>query len=291
MAMAGVVLTAGEPAPDANNKIISNAGTAPARTARSVHLHWTAPTCETFYNEVVVEKAVPGSYFMACGWQGGYFGIQELADGKKIALFSVWDSVGAGNNPNDVKEENRVEVLYRWDGTSGTRFGGEGTGQQCKKDWPWEIGQTNRFLLRASTENGKTTYAAFIYDSKNQQWFHMATFRRSASKSGGLNGLYSFIEDFRRNFTSATETRQATFQNGWVETKSNGWQPLREAKFTASNSPTEARDTINAGVNASGAGFFLATGGDTKQQTKLQSTIKRDAVPSGSAPKDLPSLQ
>src|SRR5262249_31296271 len=63
----------------------------PPRAARSVHLWWSAPEGSDFYNEARVEQSVPGSYFMACGWNTGYFGIQELGDGKKIVLFSVWD--------------------------------------------------------------------------------------------------------------------------------------------------------------------------------------------------------
>ena len=64
--------------------------TAP-RAARSVHLGWLAPEVEAMYMEVVVERSAPGSYFMACGFHHGYFGIQELANGKKVVLFSVWD--------------------------------------------------------------------------------------------------------------------------------------------------------------------------------------------------------
>src|SRR5665213_1936249 len=58
---------------------------------RSVHLGYPAPEGAAFYNEVTVEKSAAGTYFMACGFDQGYFGIQELADGKKLVLFSVWD--------------------------------------------------------------------------------------------------------------------------------------------------------------------------------------------------------
>ncbi len=61
----------------------------PPRAARSVHLGYPAPQATAFYNELTVERSTPGSYFMACGFSHGYFGIQELADGKKVAIFSV----------------------------------------------------------------------------------------------------------------------------------------------------------------------------------------------------------
>src|SRR5262245_44295012 len=86
------------------------------RAARSVHLNYPAPEGLLFYNEVVVEKSVNGSYFMACGWNTGYFGIQQLgmAD-DKIVLFSVWDPA-KGDDPNAVKKEDQVEVLFEGEG-------------------------------------------------------------------------------------------------------------------------------------------------------------------------------
>ena len=38
---------------------------------------------------------------------------------------------------------------------------------------------------------------------------------RTHTGSERLKGLYSFIEDFRRDGKSATETRRAVFGNGW----------------------------------------------------------------------------
>src|SRR5687767_14843250 len=68
------------------------------RAARSVHLWWPAPAADIFYNELTVEQSVPGSYFMACGFQQGYFGIQELGDGRKVVLFSVWDPANSSDS-------------------------------------------------------------------------------------------------------------------------------------------------------------------------------------------------
>ena len=46
---------------------------------------------------------------MVCGFDAGYFGLQELGDGKKVLLFSVWDASDK-NDPNAVEEEKRVKV-------------------------------------------------------------------------------------------------------------------------------------------------------------------------------------
>ena len=69
---------------------------------RSVHLHYPAGEGTAFYNEVTVDQSAPGTYFCACGWNKGYFGIQELGNGKKVVIFSVWDS--NQNDPKAVKK-------------------------------------------------------------------------------------------------------------------------------------------------------------------------------------------
>ena len=59
--------------------------------ARSVHVWHPGPGAEWVYGEVKVESSVPGSYFSVIGFNCGYFGIQELLDGSRVAIFSVWD--------------------------------------------------------------------------------------------------------------------------------------------------------------------------------------------------------
>ena len=171
--------------------------TEPPRAARSVHLGYAAPEAAVFYNEVSVEKSVPGSYFMACGFSHGYFGIQEQGDGKKVVIFSVWDPT-RGDNPNAVPDQRRVEVLFKADDVVVRRFGGEGTGGQSFFNYDWKLGQTCRFLVKATADEGKSAYAAYFFLPESKAWKHLVTFRTS---TGGdrLKGLYAFIEDFRRD--------------------------------------------------------------------------------------------
>jgi hypothetical protein len=255
----------------------------PPRAARSVHLGWTAPAGTIFYIEMVVEQSVAGSYFMAAGWNTGYFGIQELnAPTNKVVLFSVWDPT-RGDNPNAVPDEQRVEVLHSDADVRIKRFGGEGTGGQCM--WPhrWQLGETNRFCLRGSVDGEKTAYAAYFYLSAERRWKHLATFR-TRTKGSPLKGYYSFVEDFRRDYKSVHDVRRARFFNGWVKPVAGDWEPLTQARFTASGAAWEAKDTINAGLNASG--FYLVTGGETTNTFKLRETLSRP--PSGRPPNDLP---
>jgi hypothetical protein len=243
----------------------------PPRAARSVHLHFPAPEGDLFYNEMVVEESVPGSYFMACGWDTGYFGIQQLNRAEdKVVLFSVWDPTH-GNDPNAVKGEDRVEVLAQGEGVRIRRFGGEGTGGQCMAPCSWKLGETNRFVVQAEVQGEKTAYTAYIWLSSKQAWWKLATFR---TRTGGrlLRGYHSFVEDFRRDGRSAQQTRRAIYGNGWVRTPQNQWTALDGARFTASNAVWESRDNIDAGVV--GGRFYLATGGNVTSHTKLQSVIQ-----------------
>ncbi len=250
----------------------------PPRAARSVHLSYIADECDVFYTEMTVVHSTRGSYFCACGFVGGYFGIQELGDGKKIAIFSVWDPT-KGDEPSNVPADERVEVVDRNRRAIVKRFGGEGTGAQCLIDFKWNERQTVCFLVRARIDGERTVYSAYIRARTLKDWIHLATF---ATRNNGkrLTGMYSFIEDFRRDKKSADETRMARFANGWVKSKDD-WIPLTKARFTASQAEWEAKDTIDAGVDATA--FFLQTGGDTKQQTELGDTIVR-TPPADDAP-------
>ncbi len=119
------------------------------RAARSVHLRYPAPEGDLFYNEMVVTESVNGSYFMACGWNTGYFGIQQLGSStNKVAIFSVWDPT-KGDDQKAVKLEDRVELLYEGAGVRIKRFGGEGTGGQCMTPFAWKIGETNRCKVKS----------------------------------------------------------------------------------------------------------------------------------------------
>ena len=258
-------------------------GTGPAKAARSVHLQWTADEVRAFYLEATVEQSTGGSYFMACGWSGGYFGIQELRDGKKVAIFSVWDPT-KGDDPNAVTPEQRVELLHQGEGVRIKRFGGEGTGGQCMTDFAWQPGERVRFLVRADAQAEKTAYSGWIFDPVAGAWRHLVTFR---TRAGGklLRGLYSFVEDFRRDTRSVDEMRRARFGDGWVEAKEGAWQPLTQARFTASRATWEARDNIDAGPSA--PGLFLATGGKTTRHLELNSPLRVEPSPN-SRPTDLP---
>jgi hypothetical protein len=256
----------------------------PPRAARSVHLAYSSPApADAFYNELTVEQSVPGSYFMACGFNHGYFGIQEKSRGEKVVIFSVWDPT-KGDDAKAVPADQRVEILHQDKDVEVKRFGGEGTGAQSFFKYDWKVNEPCKFLIRAKVEDQKTAYAAWFYLSESKTWKHLATFR---TRTGGerLKGLYSFIEDFRRDTKSATEARRACFANAWIlDSAADEWKSLATARFTASGAKWEAKDAIDAGVTE--GRFYLQTGGETKTTTSLNSKLTRPA--NNAQPPDVP---
>ena len=249
---------------------------------RSVHLGYPAPVGIAFYNEVTVEQSAEGTYFMVCGWDKGYFGMQELSNGKKVVLFSVWDP-GEQNDPKVVKDELRVKTLHKDEQVRVGRFGNEGTGGQSFFDYDWKIGETYRCLVVAKAVDKRTEYAGYFFVPEKSEWKHLVTF---STPTGGtlMKGYYSFVEDFRRNKVSTTKTRRARFGNGWVESVDGEWQPLTKARFTADANPVT---NIDAGIDANR--FFLATGGDIENKTvPLKKQMELDAALLPMPPKELP---
>ena len=240
---------------------------------RSVHLFYSAPEGVAFYNEVTIGQSAAGTYFMACGFDLGYFGIQQPATGKKVVLFSVWDP-GNQSDPKQVAKDKQVKALYQGEGVRVGRFGNEGTGGQSFFDYDWSVGKTYRFLVTARPAGDRTAFAAYFYLPEKKAWKHLATFS-TISQGRGLRGYYSFIEDFHRNGISATEARRARFGNGWIRSKDEQWVAMTRARFTADGNPA-----LNIDAGVAGDCFFLATGGKTQNRnTPLGKMI--DRPPSG----------
>jgi hypothetical protein len=250
---------------------------------RSVHLWYAADDGIAFYNEVTVNESALGTYFMICGWDKGYYGIQQLPDGKKLLIFSVWDS--AQNGPNSVAMNERVELLYKDVKVRAQRFDHEGSGDMSFFDFNWKVGNSYRFLVTAKLNGNWTEYSNYFYLPQEKIWKHLATF---STVTGGtlLRGYYSFIEDFKRDGISSTKVHSSSFGNGWVKTKNGKWVGLTSARFTADLNPGT---NINAGVKDDH--FFLATGGaTTNSDVKLEEMIRLSDKDQRIPPDDLPPI-
>ncbi|MBM4096564.1 MAG: DUF3472 domain-containing protein [Planctomycetes bacterium] len=245
------------------------------KACRSVHLQYQAPEAEWFHSTIVVEKSAPGTYFCAGGFSQGYLGIQQLGNGKRLAIFSVWDPT-SGDDPSKVDPAKRVKMLEKGPKTRVGRFGGEGTGgQSFIDDLPWKEGQEVRFLLRAKAlpDEKRTAYSAWVA-LPDAPWQPIATFS-TLSDGRLLKGYYGFVEDFKRDVASARQERVAYYRDTQVRDAKGKWQAVTKARFTADSNPSTA---IDAGAGK--RGMFLATGGATaNSHVKLREWVELDAKP------------
>lgn len=243
------------------------------RNAASVHLSYPLPKeaqIEWFYNEVTVRTTPLWSYYMACGFRRGYFGIQVNSPTERRVIFSVWD---AGKEPDKrdlVPDENRVKLLAKGENVVADSFGGEGTGGHSHLVYPWKQGETYRFLVHAKPEGAFTTYSGYFYFPETQKWGLIARFR--APKDGSyLQGLYSFNENF--GGANGQLLRLAEFGKQWVGTKEGAWIELTQAKFSHDSHGKTERKDYAAGVKQ--GRFYLANGGFTENGVRYGDKIDR----------------
>lgn len=232
---------------------------AETRGAPSVHLWYTTPKgaqIAAFTNEVTVRESPVWSYFMACGFTRGYFGIQVNSPTERRIIFSVWDS---GKEPTDrskVAADDRVRLIAKGPNVFSDSFGNEGTGGHSHLVYPWKTGRTYRFLVTAQPDGTGTIYGGYFYFPERKAWGLIASFR--APKDGGcLRGLYSFDEDF--NGANGFEKRRAEFGPQWIRAADGPWTELRTARFTHTKDGVKERLDRAAGVV--GGRFFLESGG------------------------------
>ena len=246
--------------------------------ARSVHMRHSAPDAEWMYGEVTVEKSVPGSYFAAICFSCGYCGIQELYDGKKVAIFSVWDPGDPFDfkaKPDSVDEKIRTKNLYAGEGVAISRFGGEGTGGKSMLPFDWKIGETYRFAIHSRQDGDyRTAFTGYLF--RDGAWFKIATFTTLQTKGAhAIKGVYSFVEDFRRTEESCGQVRRARFTNFFAKPLAGEWIAIENGWFTGDRNPIM---TIDAEPVENG--FALTTGGDTENKNiKLMANAKTKVGP------------
>ena len=260
------------------------------RNSASIHLGYPVPDeakedVEWFYLEVTPKTEPLWSYYMATGWNRGYFGMQVNSPTERRIIFSVWDSGGEAVDRKKVDDENRVKLMAKGDGVNAGDFGNEGTGGHSHVVYPWKLGDTVHFLMRAQVEGDKTIYTGWFRDSKSKDWRLVSSFR--APKAGKyLQGLYSFNENFGGD--NGDERRVCEFGNGWIRTKSGKWLPLTEARFTHDGHGKSERLDRSAGTI--GKRFYLANGGFVEDTNKSAVTKAYDPIkipaPEGQHPAD-----
>jgi hypothetical protein len=253
------------------------------RNAASVHLSYPIPPdakVAAFTNEVTVRADPIWSYYMACGFQRGYFGIQVNSPTERRIIFSVWDSGSEAADRSKVAAEDRVQLVAKGDGVFTDGFGNEGTGGHSHLVYPWKTGQTYRFLVTAQPDGTHTVYSGYFYFPEKRRWGLIASFR--APKDGGwLRGLYSFNENF--GGANGQKRRLAEFGNQWIRTADGDWRELVTARFSHDPTGKENRKDYGSGVVKDR--FYLSNGGFVAEPVRYGDTVTRPA--SGRPPTDI----
>jgi hypothetical protein len=193
------------------------------RRGPSVHLNYPLPSgfgASWFYNEVTVPPGqdVEGSYFMACGFAQGYFGMQVNTSTERHILFSVWSPFET-DDPAAIPDSQRIGLLEKGVGVHAGAFGNEGAGGQSYLNYPWKTRHTYRFLIR-------------WYAPEEGQWQLISSFSRPQTNSG-LTGLYSFLENFEPE--QGNRKRYVLFSHAWAGDSTGHWVSLHRARFTVDN--------------------------------------------------------
>ncbi len=257
--------------------------TNPNGACPSVHLWYQYPSgakITRFYNEVTVRRTPLWSYYMACGFSRGYFGIQVNSPTERRIIFSVWDSGSEPIQRSKVAATNRVTLVAHGKGVYVGGFGNEGTGLHSHLVYHWHKNETYKFMVTAQPEGEFTVYSGYFFFPERGKWGLIASFK--APHDGGyLRGLYSFNEDF--NGANGYEERLAEFGPQWITTTDSNWQELTTAHFTFTNNGM--KDRLDRGSGVTGDRFYLINGGFMPETSYYQEELNRKA--SGQPPSQL----
>lgn len=252
------------------------------RNAASVHLRFPVDSTLTvtgFYNEVTAVDDPVGTFYEACGFARGYFGMQVNSSTERRIIFSVWDAASGAtaNDRSTVARENHTQLLAKGDGVVADVFGNEGTGGHSHLVYPWVTGSTQRFYVTADVQDDATVYSGYWFHPERARWMLIASFR--AAKDGhGLQRLYSFSENFEGS--TGHVRRKALFGAQWIQLSDSSWRELTTATF--SHDPTGKANRLDRFMGVEDGRFFLSHGGFGPGYTAFGTAFTRPAA--GSPP-------
>lgn len=251
------------------------------RNAASVHLMYPVPdslNIVSFYNEVTVPKGadIPYSYYMACGFTRGYFGIQVNSNKERRVIFSVWDAGNEAVDRNKVSDTNKMRLIAKGENVIASDFGNEGTGGHSHLIYNWKADSTYKFLVTALPDSATntTTYSGYFFAPELKAWKLIASFR--APKDGqNLHHLYSFLEDFVG--TTGQKPRKAFYNNAWIQDEDGKWMEVNKATFST-DATGRAKDRTDFGGGVQNNRFYLWNGGFTPANAKYGDAFTRDTT-------------
>lgn len=253
----------------------------PRRNAASVHLRYPLDDslkAIAFYNEITIPNGFDHlhSYYMACGFARGYFGIQVNSETERRVIFSIWDAGREAVDRNKVADSNKVQLLAKGEGVLADDFGNEGTGGHSHWVYPWKTRQTYKLLVTALADSASQTtiYTGYFFVPEQQKWKLIASFR--APKDGqALRNLYSFNENFVG--VNGQLPRRAIFGNQWIQRENGQWVELTRSTFSY-DATGKAGDRIDYGAGVADGKFYLWNGGFQPGNAKYGDVFNRPAT-------------
>ena len=246
------------------------------RRGPSVHLSYETPDetdLKWFYSEVTVpeDEDPAGSFYMANGFGEGYFGIQVNSETERRVLFSVWSPYQT-DNPEEIPEEKRIQLLDSGEGVNVGEFGNEGSGGQSFLRYDWTAETTYRFLNSVEPDgSGNSIYTAYFYSPDGQEWRLIARFLRPQTDTW-YTRPHSFLESFLTR--NGHLSREAFYHNQWAMDTSGNWHELTKAIFTGDDiAQSGYRLDFDGGLQ--GDLFFMRNGGFFVGDTSLGSEFTR----------------
>ena len=250
----------------------------PRRNAASVHLKY--PLADSikavaFYNEITIPAGadIVHSYYMACGFARGYFGIQVNSPTERRVIFSVWDAGKEAVDRNKVADSNKVQLIAKGINVIADGFGNEGTGGHSHWVYPWKTGETYKLMVNVLPDSASqsTIYTGYFFLPELQQWKLIASFK-ATNDGKTLHNLYSFNENFVG--LNGQIQRKAFFGNQWIQRENRSWKELTQSTFSF-DATGKAGDRIDFGGGVQDGKFYLWNGGFQKANAKYGDLFNR----------------
>ncbi|MGN0860786.1 MAG: DUF3472 domain-containing protein [Candidatus Spyradosoma sp.] len=228
-----------------------------------------------FYNEVLVPEGEDTLYtfYMACGFGQGYFGIQTNSPTERRVLFSVWSPFST-HDPKSVPEADRVRLVKSGEGVTVRDFGGEGSGGQSFLRYPWKAGTTYRMLVGAKPlADGGTRYSGWFYAPEEGKWRLVASFVRPRTQSW-VRGTCSFLENFSPE--SGWKERRVLYKNQWAMDTEGKWHELTTGGFMGDGTAgAKVRLDFAGALTEDGSAYELRNCGFFVGNTDMKAKVKR----------------
>ena len=250
-----------------------------AKPATSVHLRYGFEHQRVSFVDgsaqvgLTVKDTYPGTYFCAIQFPpSGYCGLQELANGDKVAIFSVWDK-GPKGSPG-------AQAMATGNGFQASTFGGEGEGCRILGPFDWDLNE--HVVFRVTWERELNQFSEFgswqISCWANKSFIGRIRFHAGPNAETPVQHLLSFVEDFDRQRGVIGMENQRTAIFSQVE-----WPQLGElcsVKFTRVEAGLDSAGIDRTRANAilvnstlNTPQFILSTGG-----AKSENVLTNNAV-------------